>query len=131
MYKCLKNFKSKNCPKCGEKGTPIHEEQTYERPKNNPTDIDAFFIHNISGSSVDKTVPKRRTKEQIKVLILDALSVESVSTNELYKKLGYSGNAPKSFRSCIEELIAEGKIRYSLNNKQDSSNVLIKNIHSF
>lgn len=47
-YKCLKKFNSKKCPKCGEKGTPIYEEQTYERPKNNPTDIDAFFKHKRS-----------------------------------------------------------------------------------
>ena len=84
-------------------------------------------INNISGSTVDKTVPKRRTKEQIKTLILDALSVESVSTNELYKKLGYSGNASKTFRNCIEKLIAEGKIKYGAENKQDSNNVLVKN----
>jgi len=44
----LENFNSKKCPKCGEKGTPIYEEQTYERPKNNPTDIDAFFKHKRS-----------------------------------------------------------------------------------
>lgn len=71
--------------------------------------------------------PKRRTKEQIKTLILDALSVESVSTNELYKRLGYTGNASKTFRCCVEELIAEGKIRYAAENKQDSNNVLMKN----
>ena len=70
--------------------------------------------------------PKRRTKEQIKTLILDALSVESVSTNELYKKLGYSGNASKTFRCCVEELIAEGNIRYAAESKKDSKNVLVK-----
>ena len=84
-------------------------------------------INNISGSAVDKMAPKRRTKEQIKTLILDALSVESVSTNELYKRLGYTGNASKTFRCCVEELIAEGKIRYAAENKQDSNNVLMKN----
>ena len=94
---------------------PIHE--AFLNEKN---------INNVSGSAVDKTSPKRRTKEQIKVLILDALSVESVSTNELYKKLGYYGNASKTFRSCVEELIDEGKIRYAAENKQDSNNVLIK-----
>lgn len=69
--------------------------------------------------------PKRRTKEQIKSLILEVLSAESLSTKELYKKLGYSGNASKTFRSCVEELIDEGKIRYAAENKQDSNNVLI------
>ncbi len=94
---------------------PIHE--AFLNEKN---------INNISVSTVDKTVPKRRTKEQIKKLILDALSVESVSTNELYKRLGYSGNASKTFRSCVEELIDEGKIRYAAESKQDSNNVLVR-----
>ena len=71
--------------------------------------------------------PKRKSKEQIKALILEVLSTESISTNELYKKLGYSGNASKTFRNCIEELIAEGEIRYATENKQDSNNVLMKN----
>lgn len=34
-------------------------------------------------------------KEQIKTLILDELTSESISANELYKRLGYSGNASK------------------------------------
>ena len=94
---------------------PIHE--AFLNEKN---------INNISGSAVDKTSPKRRTKEQIKSLILEVLSAESLSTKELYKKLGYSGNASKTFRSCVEELIDEIKIRYAAENKQDSNNVLVK-----
>jgi len=94
---------------------PIHE--AFLNEKN---------INNISGSAVDKTAPKRRTKEQIKSLILEVLSVESVSTNELYKRLGYSGNASKTFRSCVDELIAEGKVRYATESLRNSSNVLIK-----
>ncbi|SEQ01211.1 hypothetical protein SAMN02910289_01086 [Lachnospiraceae bacterium RM5] len=69
---------------------------------------------------------KRRTKDQIKELILETLERESLSTNELYKRLGYSGNASKTFRNSIEELIVEEKIHYSLENAQDSNNVLIK-----
>ncbi len=42
-YTCLKNFRTKKCPQCGGYGTPIYEKQANERPKNNPTDIDAFF----------------------------------------------------------------------------------------
>ena len=88
--------------------------------------IHEAFIHgNNSDTSVDKTPPKRRSKRQIKALILEELSEESVSTNELYKRLGYSGNASKTFRGCVEELIAEGKIRYATENKQDSNNVLV------
>ena len=69
---------------------------------------------------------KRRTKEQIKKLVLDVLEHESMSANELYRKLGYSGNASKTFRNSIEELIAEKKIHYSSDSMQDSNNVLVK-----
>lgn len=72
------------------------------------------------------TIPKRRTKEQIKTLILGELTSESISANELYKRLGYSGNASKTFRNCIEDLIAEGKIHYASANMQDANNVLVK-----
>ena len=95
---------------------PIHE--AFLNEKN---------INNISGSAVDKTAPKRRTKKQIKALILEVLSNESVSTNELYKRLGYSGNASKTFRDCIDELIAEERIHYASESLKDSNNVLIKN----
>lgn len=69
---------------------------------------------------------KRRTKKQIRECILDLLEKESVSANELYKRLGYSGNASKTFRKCVEELIVEGQIHYASNNMQAANNVLVK-----
>lgn len=42
-YTCYINFKTTKCPRCGKKGTPIYKDQILERPKNNPTDINAFF----------------------------------------------------------------------------------------
>lgn len=42
-YTCSINFQSKKCPKCCKNGTPIYKDQMNTRPKNNPTDIDAFF----------------------------------------------------------------------------------------
>lgn len=44
----------------------------------------------------------------------------------IYRKLGYSGNASKTFRNSIEELIAEKKIHYSSDSMQDSNNVLVR-----
>ena len=92
---------------------------------------EAFLTRDNTGiSSIGEkgvSVSKRRTKEQIKKLILMELGSKSVSANELYRKLGYSGNASKTFRNCIEELIIEEKIRYGSDNLQDSNNVLIKN----
>ena len=69
---------------------------------------------------------KRRTKDQIKVLILTELDKESISAGELYKRLGYSGRTSKTFRNCIEELIVEGKVHYASDNMQDANNVLVK-----
>ena len=69
---------------------------------------------------------KRRTKDQIKVLILAELEKENISAGELYKRLGYSGRTSKTFRNCIEELIVEGKVHYASDNIQDANNVLIK-----
>lgn len=77
-----------------------------------------------SGEGVVKS--KRRSKTQIKDCILALLDGESVSANELYKRMGYSGNASKTFRNCIEELISEGKIHYASDHMQDANNVLIK-----
>lgn len=91
---------------------------------------DAFLtketLNNPSKSDNTVALPKRRTKEQIKKLILDELSNKSISANELYKKLGYSGNASKTFRNCITELISEEKIHYASDNMQDANNVLVK-----
>ena len=69
---------------------------------------------------------KRRTKEQIKTLILTELEKENISAGELYKRLGYSGRTSKTFRNCVEELIVEGKVHYASDNIQDANNVLIK-----
>ncbi|MGN0170877.1 MAG: RNA-binding domain-containing protein [Lachnospiraceae bacterium] len=93
--------------------------------------IHEAFLDNGKVSNEEKSTdviaaPKRRTKEQIKTLILDVLDDESISANELYKRLGYSGNASKTFRNCIEELIAEEKIHYASDNMQDANNVLVK-----
>lgn len=70
---------------------------------------------------------KRRTKDDIKTLILTKLENHNYSANELYKILGYSGNVSNTFRKCIDDLIAENKIHYAEKNKQNADNVLIKN----
>ena len=82
--------------------------------------------NNVTDVTPNAYESKRRTKEQIKTIVLEVLDNESISMNELYKRLGYSGNASKTFRNCIEELISDGKIYYAADCKQDSNNVLIK-----
>ena len=86
--------------------------------------IHPAFAKNISQEI--NTTQKRRTKEQLKNLVLTLLENENLSMHELYKEIGYSGNASKTFRSCVGELISEGKVHYAAQNKQDATNVLIK-----
>lgn len=94
---------------------PIHEDF-----------LKAKFSDN-EDTSEDSNISKRRTKKQIKECILELLDGESISANELYKRMGYSGNASKTFRSCIEELIAGKQIYYASDNMQDAYNVLVRN----
>lgn len=56
------------------------------------------------------------------------ITIEKLLTENVveWERLGYSGNASKTFRNSIEELIVEEKIHYSSENAQDSNNVLIK-----
>ena len=75
----------------------------------------------------DVVMQKRKTSIQIKECILNLLGENNYSANEIYKKLGYSGNASKTFRKCIQELIKDNKIHYSSSSLKDAYNVLIKN----
>ena len=91
---------------------------------------EAFIEHKFIANNNDfsfKSSSKRRSKTEIKASILNILSTVNVSANELYKQLGYSGNASKTFRKSIDELIAEGRIHYASANIKDANNVLIKN----
>ena len=94
---------------------PIHE--AFEKNE---------IVNNKPEDNITTIKSKRRTKEQIIELILEELGRESISTNELYKRLGYSGSTSKTFRNCIEELIVEGKVHYASDNMQDANNVLVK-----
>lgn len=88
--------------------------------------LDSKNISNNNELNYASNNRKRRTKEEIKTLVLKQLETQNCSANELYRKLGYSGNASKVFRTCIDELIKQHKIRYSMKNKQNASNVLMK-----
>lgn len=97
------------------------------------TDVDRSYfsviipIHTAFLNNNLKPSTKRKTKKQIKELILTELTYNNYSTNELYKVMGYSGNASKTFRKCINDLVSEEEIHYSADNKQSADNVLIKN----
>ena len=95
------------------------------------TDVDRSFfsvilpINKAFFSSEDNYISKRRNKEEIKNEILDSLKKESLSASSLYLKMGYKGNISKTFRSCIIELIEEGRIEFKEKDKNSSSNALI------
>ena len=82
---------------------------------------ESFIDHQVKE---EKKRSKRRTKVEIKELVLKMLANEDLSATTLYKNLGYSGNMSKTFRQCIEELMCEAKIEYK-GDKLNSSNNLI------
>ena len=73
-----------------------------------------------------KPIKSRRTKLEIKRLILSFLDLDNYSATSLYRKMGYSGNISKTFRQCVDELIAESEIRYIEDNLNSSNNLLEK-----
>lgn len=85
---------------------------------------EAFINNDYLNSKMENIKKKRRSKDEIKELILETLDKESYSANELYRNLGYSGNASKTFREIIEELIDENIIYNSSTCVRDSNNVL-------
>ena len=98
------------------------------------TDEDRSFfsvivpIHNnFLPEKPDEPVRKRRTKDEIKTLIIETLDHGDYSAGTLYRILGYSGNISKTFRSCIDDLLHDSTIRYVEDNLHSSNNVLTKN----
>lgn len=98
------------------------------------TDEDRSFfsvivpIHNnFLPEKPDEPVRKRRTKDEIKTLIIETLDHGDYSAGTLYRILGYSGNMSKTFRSCIDDLLQDSTIRYVEDKLHASNNVLTKN----
>ena len=81
------------------------------------------FIDNqpVPGEPVTK---KRRSRAEIKEALIKLLQNEELSSGEVYKRLGYSGNPSKTFSECIEILISEGKIEYTSEKINASDNTL-------
>ena len=87
----------------------------------------AFLGKIPSGKSGKITInSKRRTRTEIKDSILALLNGENFSTGDLYRKLGYSGNVSKTFRTCIEELRTAGLIDLVEDKRNSSKNVLTR-----
>lgn len=68
---------------------------------------------------------KRRTKNELKTMILEEIMKNSLSSKALYNKLGYAGSVSKSFVVAVNELISEGLIKYQDNTAKKSSKSLL------
>lgn len=93
----------------------------------------SFFsvIIPVHESFLEKEKPKstgkkvRKTKTEIKEMLIEALEKKSMSMTQLYSSLGYSGNPSKTFSNCIRELLEKGIIISSTSTKHSSSNLLM------
>jgi ATP-dependent DNA helicase RecG len=90
----------------------------------------AFFVHNAFKSNNDQPTPKpikRRKKSDVKAAVLDELSAEPLSSQELAAGVGYSTHRSGAFYRVISELVEEGKIAYTIpGNPRDSNQRLYK-----
>ena len=85
--------------------------------------IHQAFVDNqpIIGEQVTK---KRRSREEITEAIIGLLQTEELSSGEVYKRLGYSGNPSKTFSECLAKLLVEGRIEYTSQKVNASDNTL-------
>lgn len=77
--------------------------------------INPFFLRDRV-KSFRETKIERRTKEQIRLEIVDALDGKEMSVRQLSILLGYKTISP-SFRSIVNELIADGTIENAYSNR--------------
>ena len=68
----------------------------------------------------------RKSRAEIKELILSELAKKPRSLNSLYLAMGYSGSPSKTYREIIDELIENEQICYA-KTKHSSKNILLLN----
>ena len=89
-----------------------------------------FFVHSAFLPENNRESPKpvkRRKKADVKAAVLEALSVEALSSQELAIKVGYSTHRSGAYFRIINELIEEGKIAYTNpGNPRDNSQKLYR-----
>ena len=83
-------------------------------------------IHDsFKGDDDTKAVSRaRKTRLEIKEMIMGSLKQGNKSMNQLYSDLGYKGNPSKTFSSCITDMIQEGIIEYTSKKKNSSDSTL-------
>jgi ATP-dependent DNA helicase RecG len=89
-----------------------------------------FFIHNAFSAENNHVTPKpvkRRKKADVKAAVLDALSSEPLSSQDLAVKVGYSTHRSGAYFRIISELVEEGQIAYmNPDNPRDSNQRLCR-----
>lgn len=68
---------------------------------------------------------KRRSKNELKIMMIESLKIKSMSAKSLYNSLGYSGSVSTTFRNAINELQNEGLIQYEKIKKGSSKAMLV------
>ena len=91
--------------------------------------IHPVFIDNtiITNKIPENKTKKRRSRTEIKDLIMTILRDNDLSGAAIYSMLGYSGNPSKTFSECVEELMSDGKICYASGSKKPLNNILKRN----
>ena len=85
--------------------------------------IHQAFIDNNPMNS-EQVPKKRRSRTEIMKQIMELLQTGELSSGEVYKRLGYSGNPSKTFSNCVEKLITDGYIEYTSQKVNASDNTL-------
>ena len=83
--------------------------------------IHQAFIDNNPMNS-EQVPKKRRSRTEIMKQIMELLQTGELSSGEVYKRLGYSGNPSKTFSNCVEKLITDGYIEYTSQKVNASDN---------
>jgi ATP-dependent DNA helicase RecG len=76
-----------------------------------------FFVHSAFSAENNQVTPKpvkRRKKADVKAAVLDALSSEPLSSQDLAVKVGYSTHRSGAFFRVVSELVEEGVIAYTI-----------------
>jgi ATP-dependent DNA helicase RecG len=76
-----------------------------------------FFVHDAfkpNKSQTDHKAVKKKKRPDVKAAVLEALSDEPMSSQELAVKVGYSTHRSGAFYRVIGELADEGKISYTI-----------------
>ena len=107
----------------------VHEAFSANNNNNNdhaPTHDHAPAAAPNAPNAPDAPAAKRRKKSDVKTAILDALSTDPLPSRALAKKAGYSTHRSGAFYRVVSELVAEGKVAYTVPDKPRDGNQMLE-----